>query len=606
MAKSNFLGFRFSQKITAAYLLIFLFFFLLLFPFVPKTVDLIMQTNMLQTEAVLIKKMQQASNIDDMIEKLKEREFAVAHRMSIIDSSGYVLYDSHLERLTGKKPSKSYRTAHPEVLEALRSKKGEGYSEKYSVLFAENFAYVAKAFNFQGKRYVLRMAFPLKYVQHLSRKFEIGFIALASLVLILFGTMTWLIINHITKPIRKIIAQIAPYQEGKLTHLPHITVPPHTEKDEFFKLASTLNKLSDRIQEHIDAITKERDTKMSILESLHEGLISIDYCGHIEDINLAAGRFMKLSKKHLQGKNIYELKDNSANLIIQTSAEMFDQIDSMEENSIEKTLHIDEKTMVVVTMVPNQKTRGATITIRDTTSQMQVIQLGKQFVANASHELKTPITIVRGFAETLHEHPDLPSEQRQEITEKIEKNCERMDTLIKSLLTLTQIENISFEEMVAPCNLHEIIQNCTHILQSVYPKAVVTIEPKEAPESEFEILGEPDLIELTLYNFLNNAAKYSKELPKIHVTFERRGQQIYLSIADEGVGIPKKDLDHIFERFFRVDKARTRHMGGVGLGLAIAKTVLEKHNAQVSVQSQLGVGTTFTLVFNHHEETNQS
>ena len=600
MARSNFLGFRFSQKITAAYLLLFLFFFLLLFPFVPKTVDLIMQANMLQTEAVLIKKMQQASDVDEMIEKLKEREFAVVHRMSIIDSNGYVLYDSHLERLTGKKPSKSYRTTHPEVLEALRNKKGEGYSEKYSVLFAENFAYVAKAFNFHDKRYVLRMAFPLKYVQHLSRRFEVGFIALASLVLILFGTMTWLIINHITKPIRKIIAQIAPYQEGKLGQLPHITVPPHTEKDEFFKLASTLNKLSERIQEHINAITKQRDIKMSILESLHEGLISIDYQGRIEDINLAASHFMKLPKKALQEENIYSLKEGNTNLIIQTATDMFDQIDSIEESSIEKTLHIDEKTMVVVTMVPNRKTRGATITIRDTTSQMQVIQLGKQFVANASHELKTPITIVRGFAETLHEHPDLPIEKRQEITEKIEKNCERMDTLIKSLLTLTQIENLSFQEMVVPCNLYEIIHNCTHILQSVYPKAKVTIEPKEASNTEFIILGEPDLIELTLYNFLNNAAKYSKELPKIHVTFERHGEKLHLSIADEGVGIPKKDLDHIFERFFRVDKARARHMGGVGLGLAIAKTVLEKHNAQVSVQSQLGVGTTFTLIFDAH------
>jgi two-component system, OmpR family, phosphate regulon sensor histidine kinase PhoR len=600
VAKSNFLGFRFSQKITAAYLLIFLFFFLLLFPFVPKTVDLIMQANMLQTETVLIKKMQQASNIDDMIEKLKEREYAVVHRMSIIDSSGYVLYDSHLERLTGKKPSKSYRTAHPEVLEALRNKKGEGYSEKYSVLFAENFAYVAKAFNFQSKRYVLRMAFPLKYVQHLSRKFEIGFIALASLVLVLFGVMTWLIINHITKPIRKIIAQIAPYQEGKLGQLPHITVPPHTEKDEFFKLASTLNKLSDRIQEHINAITKERDIKMSILESLHEGLISIDHQGQIEDINLAASHFMKFSKNDLQGQNIHTLKNSSPNLIVQTVVEMFEQSDSMAKKSNEKTLYIDEKTMVVITMLPNRKTHGATFTIRDTTSQMQVIQLGKQFVANASHELKTPITIVRGFAETLHEHPDLPMEKRQEITEKIEKNCERMDTLIKSLLTLTQIENISFQEMVVPCNLYEIIQNCTHILQSVYPKAEVSVEPKEANSADFTILGEPDLIELTLYNFLNNAAKYSKELPKIRVSLEQRREKIYLSIADEGVGIPKKDLDHIFERFFRVDKARTRHMGGAGLGLAIAKTVLEKHNAQVSVQSQLGVGTTFTLIFNHH------
>jgi len=597
MKKTEF-SIRFSQKITVSYFLLFFFFFLLLFPFVPKTVDLIMQNNMLQTEDALIKKMQQASNLDDMIDKLKEREFAVVHRMSIIDSEGHVLYDSHLERLTGKKASRSYTTAHPEVLEAFNSKKGEGYSEKYSVLFAENFAYVAKAFKFQSNKYVLRMAFPLKYVHHLSRKFEIGFMALASLVLILFGSMTWLVINHITRPIRKIIAQITPYQEGNIDHLPLIKVPPNTEKDEFFQLAATLNRLSERIGQQISSITKERDTKMSILESLHEGIISIDHEGDLSDINAAACYFLKLSKQQLEGKSIFELEKQSSNLVIQTIAEMFHDIDSTEHNSVEKTLHLDEGYMVVITMVPNKKMRGATLSIRDSTSQFQVIQLGKQFVANASHELKTPITIVRGFAETLHDHPDLPIEQRQEITAKIERSCERMDTLIKSLLTLTEIENIPFEQFIERCDLYKITQNCIHFLNSVHTNAKTEIVPHENIPKEFEILGHPDLIELTLFNFLNNAAKYCKEIPRIKIIFKRRGKHILLDIQDEGVGIPKKDLEHIFERFFRVDKARSRHMGGVGLGLAIAKTILDKHGAQISVQSSCGEGTTFTLIFN--------
>jgi len=591
-------SFRFSQKITASYFLLFFFFFLLLFPFVPKTVDLIMQNNMLQTEDALIKKMQQASNLDDMIDKLKEREFAVAHRMSIIDKEGHVLYDSHLERLTGKKASKNYTTAHPEVLEAFESKNGEGYSEKYSVLFAENFAYVAKSFKFQGKKYVLRMAFPLKYVRHLSRKFEIGFMALASIVLILFGTMTWLVINHITRPIRKIIAQIVPYQEGNVDHMPLIKVPSHAEKDEFFKLAATLNRLSERIGEQINSITKERDTKMSILESLHEGIISLDHQGDLSDINGAACRFLKLSKKQLEGKCIYDLAKQSSSLVIQTIAEMFQGIDNNEHSSVEKTLHLDEGYMVVITMVPNRKTRGATLSIRDSTSQFQVIQLGKQFVANASHELKTPITIVRGFAETLHEHPNLPIEQRQEITAKIEKSCERMDTLIKSLLNLTEIENIPFEQFIERCDLYKITQNCIHFLTSVHPNAEIEIIPDENTSEDFEILGHPDLIELTLFNFLNNAAKYCKDIPRIKIVFKRRGKHILVDIQDEGVGIPKNDLDHIFERFFRVDKARSRHLGGVGLGLAIAKTILDKHGAQISVQSTFGQGTTFTLIFN--------
>lgn len=586
--------FNFGQKVTISYFGLFLLFFLLLFPFVPQAVSLIIRQDMFETANLVIKQAQQAPSLDQVVRIIQSQQFG--GRMSLLDKNGCVLFDSHFDKLReGCKGA--YATYHPEVQDALAH--GYGYRVKYSVLFQEKYAYLARAFRFQGKTYVLRLSVRFASIEQLSHKFEIGFLTVATLAVLLFASMTLMIISHLTKPIRKIINTLRPYQDGTTPELPHIELKNLSERDEFFRLGNTINRLSDRIQEHINSITKERDTKNSIMESLREGIISTDAEGTIFDINDAACRFLCLDEAALAGKRMDEIDQILSNSLSQTLLSLQKQISSLGgeqegQDLVEKTLHLNENSMLDLMAVKNRGTGGATISIQDRTSQYQVVQLGKQFIANASHELKTPITIIQGFTETLQDHPNLEPEKLREITEKIRTSCERMDALVKSLLTLAEIENIDVTELMEECDLLAITQNCQHTLKELHPDATVEIEHDAGP---FKIKGHPSLIEMALFNFFKNAVKYCNKTPHIHVDLSVQSKHITLKIADNGIGIPKEDLDHIFDRFFRVDKARSRHMGGFGLGLAICKTVLDKHEAQVIVESKLDEGTTFTINF---------
>jgi len=581
--------FNFGQKVTISYFGLFLLFFLLLFPFVPQAVSLIIRQDMFETANLVIKQAQQASSLEQIVSIIKSQQFG--GRMSLLNKDGCVLFDSHFDKLR-EDCKGSYTTYHPEVQDAIAH--GYGYRVKYSVLFQEKYAYLARAFRFQGKTYVLRLSVRFASIEQLSHKFEIGFLTVATLAVLLFASMTLLIISHLTKPIRKIINTLRPYQDGQTKDLPRIELKNLSERDEFFKLANTINRLSERIQEHIDSITKERDTIDSIMESLREGIISTDAQGTIFDINNAACRFLGYDEAALAGKRMEELDTMLSNSLSHTLLALQEQINSSSEEVVEKTLHLNENSMLDLMAVKNRGTGGATISIQDRTSQYQVVQLGKQFIANASHELKTPITIIQGFTETLQEHPDLEPEKIREITEKIYTSCERMDALVKSLLTLAEIENIDVTDLMEECDLLAIVQNCQHTLKEVHPGAHVEIEHDAGP---FKIQGHPSLLELTIFNFFKNAVKYCNKTPHIHVGLFVKNSHITLKIADNGIGIPKEDLDHIFERFFRVDKARSRHMGGFGLGLSICKTILDKHEAQVLVESKLDEGTTFTIIF---------
>ena len=218
--------------------------------------------------------------------------------------------------------------------------------------------------------------------------------------------------------------------------------------------------------------------------------------------------------------------------------------------------------------------------------------MGKDFVANASHELRTPITIIKGYAETLHDHPDLGREKYVEITEKIGRNCIRMENLVKSLLTLTDIENIS-EDRFIETDLTILVENCRHTVRSVYSDANVTID---APQKRILISADSGLLELALVNLLDNAAKYSEPPAQITIKIAPNLEgEVVVTISDQGRGIPEEDLEHIFQRFYRVDKTHSRRLGGAGLGLSIVRTIIAKHGGKIEAESKVGEGTTFTI-----------
>lgn len=225
---------------------------------------------------------------------------------------------------------------------------------------------------------------------------------------------------------------------------------------------------------------------------------------------------------------------------------------------------------------------------------LQQQRIGKDFVANASHELRTPITIIKGFAETIHDIPELSTTMLEDFMEKIMRSCNRMERLVKNLLTLADLDHVSGARL-QQCDLVALADNCIYTLLSLHPNLHIELLHSH---TEALILADPDLLELAIMNVLENSVKYSEKDTSITVTVESLDEVITLTIADQGMGIPQEDIPHVFERFYTVNKSHSRKLGGAGLGLSIVKAIIDKHSGTIDMFSQLGKGTQCVCTFN--------
>lgn len=576
----------FRQKILATYLLVFVIIIGLLFPFAHGTVKDITIVAMEDRANELIDRIRDEPDDDALVQGLKEQKSIIFFRVAVITNEKKVIYDSHVKRVLGEAFDPEFIVNHPEVNMAFE--KGAGYNEEYSKILDQEFAYYAKSFNFHGKIYVLRIAFPLKYVEKITEDFEFGVFGSASFVLILFSTMSWFMINYLTRPIQQILNAVRPYQEGKTTTVPQIELFPKGRTDEFGKLALTLNSLSVRVRDQILSLTHERNEKTAILESLVEGVIAMDHKMMIEYCNTQAIKLLQVKPKDLLNKFFTPEIQERCYAIIRKSIE--------ENIIITEMLELKrggEKTYLNTVVAPTRDGTGVILVLHDTTEHFKLIEMRKDFIANASHELKTPITIIRGFAETLHDNPDLDPTIFEEITSKIVKNCERMGTLIKDLLTITDIERIP-ETRLFDCDLLDLVEKCVESIHDAFPEAKIQIH--YSPDKDFNLLADPNLLDLAITNLLTNAIKYSDSPAEVTVFLEEEGGFIRLAVQDKGIGIPEQDINHVFQRFYQVDKARSKKVGGSGLGLSIVEMIVNKHFGRIEVQSEFGKGTTFTLV----------
>ena len=584
-----FRGFSFRKKLIIGQLLLFFLFAVALFPIIERTVNQLIRDYLEETTNDLIDLVDDAATEKEMIALLKEQEYFVFFRISLLNDKGEVIYDSHMTRVTQEEAVPS-PALHPEIEEALKA--GKGYSIEESHIFAGKFAYVAKTFSFQGKKYIMRTAFPYGQIQDLANIFEIGLLLFSFLLLLFFTILTWLLFNRLSRPIRQIIEAIRPYQMGEQEYISEISfVKSLRDEDDFKRLAMTLNSLSERIRSQIRNITEERNEKEAILESLIEGVIAVDGEGNTTYANSSACKWLKLDKNQLIGKPFDVLRARPS-FLLEKSQELITECQKLTTVLSDDVLLDDERKVYLhLIAAPKAQGGGAILVLQDKTSDYKIIEMGKDFIANASHELKTPITIIKGFAETLHDLPEIDPTALKEITEKIVRNCARMENLVKSLLTLADVETIS-ESRFQACNLIPLLEESRHMLLSMFSDASVRIEKTE---DFIEIMADRDMLELAFMNILNNAAKYSKPPAHILIRVIAHPHEVEIAISDKGIGMPEEDIEHIFERFYTVDKARSRRLGGAGLGLSITKTIIDKHNGKISATSTLGKGSTFTI-----------
>jgi len=341
-------------------------------------------------------------------------------------------------------------------------------------------------------------------------------------------------------------------------------------------------------------VIRQRNEIGAMFSSMIEGVIALDMEEHVISMNQAAARILgcKLSEAH--GRSIQEVVRN-------TSLHEFVRETISAHKSIEKDIPITSDGEGLVngrgTMLRDAEGKqiGALIVLNNVTRLRRLENIRRDFVSNVSHEIKTPVTAIKGFVETLRDGAVTNPEDAERFLKIIEKHVDRLEAIIKDLLNLSKIEQESEKEGIAlaESRISKILQRALQVCHMGAADKEINIEITCADSIVAKI--DPSLIEQAVVNLLDNAIKYSDVGGIVRVEAAQEEGEVIIALQDQGCGIDKKHLPRLFERFYRVDKARSRQLGGTGLGLAIVKHIVQAHGGKVSVESTLGKGSTFTI-----------
>lgn len=584
----------FRKKIIFSQILLFILFSASVLFVSQKTARYVIFNALSKNSNHLLHALQETESLDEMLTLVQEIDEIILYGIALFDASGKVLFDSTIGSFSKEK----YALYYPQLQidTALPSSKKPIYSTDTSLVTKQKVLHITLPFQAHDTSYILRTAFDFSLVSELAIDFEGWYLIFCLLAFCFFAILTVFFFHRINYPIQRIIKAISPYQTGESDTIAPIVLPPSIDaEDQFYKLAATLNSLSERLRKHIQTITNERNEKEAILESLGEGVIAVDQQLTLRYINFIGSKMLGIPRRHLLNQPLPTLSHKPPLLekcreILLTAQE--------KQTTVTDSIALGEGKKVYIDLVaaPTTHHNGAILVLQDKSSHYRVLEMGKDFVANASHELRTPITIIKGFAETLQDLTEIPREMLSDITEKIVRNCQRMDSLVKNLLTLADLENLP-DSRFQECDLYLLIENCIQVVHAVYPNARFTLEKEGDSVMAF---ADPDILELAITNLLDNACKYSPPPAQIHITLSQTSTDTLIKVSDKGIGIPAQELEHIFDRFYTVNKAHSRRLGGAGLGLSIVKTIIEKHDGTISATSTLGSGTTFTIAVPTH------
>ena len=580
---------KFRKKILFSQILLFCFFVGVSLPFIEKGVEKVLISSLTASAEKIVLDLQSASSEEEMISQIENPRGDIFYLLSLYNKEGMLIGSANSKALTVNQ--EFIKDPLEDVKEAILTHKI--IILQNSTINHREYLFLATPFFFNGNTYVFQGVFPFNPIKEFSNQFNLWFALLCIVALLIFAIFSWVIFGKLHKPIDQIIHAIKAYQSGEKEELPKILSLSDCYTDEDFgRLADTLLSLYNQVQLQLLALTNEKNEKEAILESLVEGVIAVDRNMQIEYVNFIGSKMLGVPKRHLISKLFTEVAGKNAELFQKCKDLLLAA--QKHQTVVTDSLEVDNGKKIYLDLVATPKSQdlGAIIVLQDKSSQHRVLEMGKDFVANASHELRTPITIIKGFAETLQDMEDLPHEMLVSIVEKIVRNCERMENLVKNLLTLADMENISVSPYQS-CDVVTLLENCIEIVQAIYTDAVIAFTKER---DHIFAAADPNILELAIINLITNAAKYSIPPAKIHIFVELEGEDAKIIIKDHGIGISAHDVDHIFERFYTVNKAHSRKLGGAGLGLSLVKTIIDKHQGTISVNSELGVGSTFTIM----------
>ena len=509
-------------------------------------------------------------------------------RITIIAPDGRVLGDSaevseHMEN----------HGTRPEILEALRV--GTGASVRYSTTVKYSMLY--RAFHQTGPnqdRFV-RLALPLTDIDNVIKAVRQSLLAGLGVASAIGLLLAWAFSRHLTRRFRTLVQFSGQVAAGSFPQ----NFFPESGSDEIALLERHLNEMSRHLRAYLSQIIEEKEKSDSILRCMIEGVLVLDPKGRVLVMNQQArAMFHVPDELNVHGASVLEFTRHPEVYRILEEILIFD----FARQTYSKEVELDDERWFRASAVRLRDTRenlqGSILVFHDITDIKRFESMRSDFVANVSHELRTPLTAIRGYVETLlHTPPTDPKDSRQFLA-IIDRHSERLSRLTQDLLTLSDLESGKIQLSLQPIDANQLIQRVFEVFFDQAARKQVKLTQRVERELP-KLLGDLDRLQQLFINLVDNALKYTPSAGEIileaHSLPVQNGggaTQIEIAVIDTGAGIPEKDLPRLTERFYRVDKARSRDLGGTGLGLAIVKHIVQAHRGELRIESVLNRGTT--------------
>jgi len=508
-------------------------------------------------------------------------------RVTLVDSSGRVLSDSARDS-----ESMENHASRPEIRQAFET--GEGQSVRYSTTIQRDLVYRAvRCQPSAGAPVVIRMALPLVQVDSSLAALRAHLFAV-SLGILLAGALASLAFS------RMFAARV-----GRLKDFSHRVaegdfrpLPPDHSRDELAELGVALSETAKRLDQEIHLLSSERNRSGAILRSMVEGVAVIDAQERLVFCNQAFSEILNLDSRAAEGRPMIEAVRKTDLLGLIRRA-----LKGEERLQIDIAMGIVQQRTFAATAAPvkamepgapAESPAGAVVVLHEVTELRRLERVRQDFVANVSHEFKTPLTAIQGFAETLLGGGLEDPKNNRRFLEIIRDHAARLAQLTDDLLKLARIEAGKLEVEFSSVSLMELIERCaeTSLLKATRKQIAIEVN---VPPGLPSVLGDAVLLREVLQSLIDNAIQYTPAGGQIRVSASAGARQAVVTVSDTGIGIPLADQERIFERFYRVDAARSREAGGTGLGLSIARHIVESHGGRIWVESAVGAGSKFSF-----------
>ncbi|RST77549.1 PAS domain-containing protein [Siminovitchia acidinfaciens] len=517
-------------------------------------------------------------------EKVKELSAPVTSRVTVIDLKGQVLADSEDD------PALMENHAdRPEVKRVIKEGKESGISTRFSHTLGYSMMYAAIPVKIDGEvKGAVRVALSLENIENAIRQIRLTM----TIVLLAALLLTTLIGIRIAKGIAKPVEEMM-YVSEKLKDKDYSARVRLQPKGELGQLANAINVLASSLKSQMEKIQENEQQLSGVLRNMMSGVLLVDKNGKILLANRALGSMLDSDPAAFTGRQHVEVVKNAG------LSRMIDRcLNEQTEIRDEIQFYYPNERILDAHLAPyvgeNGELMGIVAVLHDITDIRRLEKMRSEFIANVSHELKTPITSVKGFTETLLDGAMEDKEALTHFLGIIHKESDRLHRLINDILHLSKIEQHSIPLDIEPLNVAEVVDRVADTVRKEVAKKELELILPENREIWME--GQKDRIQQIILNLVSNAIAYTPAGGEVAVTLAEREDSVAITVKDTGIGIAKKDLPRLFERFYRVDKGRSRNSGGTGLGLAIVKHLVESHHGKIEVESEEGIGTAFTVI----------